>query len=171
MKITVWRVSKDRVFSGPYFPVFVLRKSSYSVQIRENKDQKKVHIWTIFTQWILKLQMAEVNSTPCHTCKMERFMKIVNGFQIQCLWNKCCTVEGNIGLWRKMFLEKSSIFYDKNAYIMQKLLTCKKRLYISATIARVDTDRENMPMFCVPVTAWTVSVFGVFRICIFPHPD
>ena len=29
-----------RSFSGPYFPVFGLRKSPYSVQMRENTDQK-----------------------------------------------------------------------------------------------------------------------------------
>ena len=29
----------------------LLRKSSYSVRIQENKDQKKLCIWTLFTQW------------------------------------------------------------------------------------------------------------------------
>ena len=28
-------------------------KSPYSVQIRENTDQKKLRIWTLFTQWLL----------------------------------------------------------------------------------------------------------------------
>ena len=41
--ITAWKVSKYRVFSDPYFPVFGL-----------NSDQKKLRIWTFFTQWILK---------------------------------------------------------------------------------------------------------------------
>ena len=26
-------------------------QSLYSVRIRKNKDQKKLHIWTLFTQW------------------------------------------------------------------------------------------------------------------------
>ena len=28
----------------------LLRKSLYSVRMRENMDQKKLHIWTLFTQ-------------------------------------------------------------------------------------------------------------------------
>ena len=45
-----------RSFSGPYFPVFGSntdiygRKSPYSVRIQENTDQKKLRIWTLFTQ-------------------------------------------------------------------------------------------------------------------------
>ena len=47
-------MSKNRVFSGPYFPLLglnLLRKSPYSVQIRENAEQKKLRIWTLFTQF------------------------------------------------------------------------------------------------------------------------
>ena len=29
-------------------------KSQHSVQISENTDQKKLHIWAIFTQWLFK---------------------------------------------------------------------------------------------------------------------
>ena len=29
----------------------LLYKSPNSVRIRENTDQKKLHIWTLFTQW------------------------------------------------------------------------------------------------------------------------
>ena len=36
---TAWKVSKYGVFSGPYFPAFGL-----------NTDQKKLRIWTLFTQ-------------------------------------------------------------------------------------------------------------------------
>ena len=32
---------------------YLLRKSPYSVRIRENTDQKKLRIWTIFTQCLL----------------------------------------------------------------------------------------------------------------------
>ena len=47
---------QNGVFSGPYFPVFGLNtdiycKSPYSVRIQENTDQKKLRIWTLFTQW------------------------------------------------------------------------------------------------------------------------
>ena len=33
----------------------LLRKSSYSVRIKEITDQKKLRIWTLFTQWVLFL--------------------------------------------------------------------------------------------------------------------
>ena len=43
-------------FFGPYFPVLGLYteiyKSPYSVQLRENKDQKKLRIRTFFAQGI-----------------------------------------------------------------------------------------------------------------------
>ena len=39
-------------FSGPYFPAVGLNtKTLYSVQTRENMDQKKLCIWTPFMQW------------------------------------------------------------------------------------------------------------------------
>ena len=55
---TGWKVSKYGVFSGPYFPhsdwirrdIRILRISPYSVRMRENTDQKKLRIWTLFTQ-------------------------------------------------------------------------------------------------------------------------
>ena len=37
------KMFKYGAFSGPYFP--------YSGEIRENMDQKKLRIWTIFTRW------------------------------------------------------------------------------------------------------------------------
>ena len=37
-----WKVSKYVVFSGPYFPVFML-----------NTEPKKLRIWTVFTQWMV----------------------------------------------------------------------------------------------------------------------
>ena len=51
--ITAWKVSKYGVFSGPYFPVFGLESVFlYSFRTQENTDQKKLRIWTLFTQWI-----------------------------------------------------------------------------------------------------------------------
>ena len=38
----MWKVSKYGVFSDPYFPAFGL-----------NTDQKKLRIWTLFTQLII----------------------------------------------------------------------------------------------------------------------
>ena len=32
----------------------ILRISPYSVRMRENTDQKKLRVWTVFTQWVLK---------------------------------------------------------------------------------------------------------------------
>ena len=53
-----WKVSKYGVFSGPYFPVFGLNTEIYGVNLRisrmqENTNQKKLHIWTLFTQCLL----------------------------------------------------------------------------------------------------------------------
>ena len=47
---TAWKVSKYRVFSGPYFPYldWIWSISPYSVQMRENTDHKKLRIWTLF---------------------------------------------------------------------------------------------------------------------------
>ena len=52
--VTAWKVSKYGVFSVPYFPAFELNTgiSPYSVRMRENTDQKKLRIWTPFTQWV-----------------------------------------------------------------------------------------------------------------------
>ena len=60
--LTAWKVSRCGVFSGPYFPVFGLNTeryrveiqsiSPYSVRIRENADQNKLRIWTLFTQFL-----------------------------------------------------------------------------------------------------------------------
>ena len=37
-----------------YGDLDLFRKSPYSVQMRENTDQKKFRIWAIFTQWTAK---------------------------------------------------------------------------------------------------------------------
>ena len=54
---TAWKESKCGVFPGLYFPVFGLNMEIYwvnlsiqSEQIQGNIDQKKVRIWTLFTQ-------------------------------------------------------------------------------------------------------------------------
>ena len=35
----------------PYFPAFWLNTERYSVRMRENTDQKKLRIWTLFMKW------------------------------------------------------------------------------------------------------------------------
>ena len=66
----------------------VLRsKSSYSVRIRENTDQKKLRIWALFThhhllKTLLKSVALKVFSESCQTSKMELFEKIVNGWKL-----------------------------------------------------------------------------------------
>ena len=47
LSFTVWNVSKYGVFSGLYFPAFGLNTEG---KMRENTDQKKLRIWTFFTQ-------------------------------------------------------------------------------------------------------------------------
>ena len=48
---TAWKVSKYGVFSGRYVPVFGLNTEMYGVnRIQENTNQKKLRIWTLFTQ-------------------------------------------------------------------------------------------------------------------------
>ena len=46
------------VFPGFYFPAFGLNKEICrvnSVRMRENTDQKKLHIWTLFTQCVNRI--------------------------------------------------------------------------------------------------------------------
>ena len=51
------KVSKYRVYSGPYFSVFS--------QIQENTDQKKLRIWTLFTQWIWGISASILSRITC----------------------------------------------------------------------------------------------------------
>ena len=46
--VTAWKVSRHGVLSGPY-----------SVRMRENTDQKKLRIWTLFTQCVAKHYFAK----------------------------------------------------------------------------------------------------------------
>ena len=48
------------LFFGPYFPVFGLNKKIYSV----NTDQKKLRIWTLFTQWVTRILNCATRSQP-----------------------------------------------------------------------------------------------------------
>ena len=56
-KDTAWKVSKYRVSSGPYFPIFGLNTKIYSVNLliqsayRKIETRKKFRFWILFTQW------------------------------------------------------------------------------------------------------------------------
>ena len=56
IQYTAWKVSKYGVFFWSVFPCIwneygdLRSKSPYSVRIQENTDQKKLRIWTLFTQ-------------------------------------------------------------------------------------------------------------------------
>ena len=41
-RLTAWKVSKYRVFSGPYFPVFRLNTEIYSVNLRIQSECRKI---------------------------------------------------------------------------------------------------------------------------------
>ena len=45
--VAAWKVSKYGTLLGPYFLVF----EPNTARTRENTDQKKLHIWTPFTQY------------------------------------------------------------------------------------------------------------------------
>ena len=67
-------MSKYGVFSGPYLRSI----SPYSVQMRENTDQKKLRIWTLFTQ--------------CELCNYE-FIKPIQAnfiilYRLETAWNR-----------------------------------------------------------------------------------
>ena len=53
-----WWTLREKCPNTEFFPVrsflylyWIRSKSPYSVQIQENKDQKKLRIWALFTQW------------------------------------------------------------------------------------------------------------------------
>ena len=55
---TAWKVSK--------YEVFLVRVFLYSVRIQENTDQKKLRIWTLFTQWSFCLLSIFFMALICH---------------------------------------------------------------------------------------------------------
>ena len=66
----VWKVSKHGVFCSPYFPVFVY-------EIRENTEQKKLRIWTLFTQCNFKaLRKSDLNMRLFFSEKYRKIFKL-----------------------------------------------------------------------------------------------
>ena len=81
-----WNVPKYGVFSGPF-----------SARIQESTAQKKLRIWTIFTQCFLRKQLA---GESCHCfCKnvpSQMFGKVLNmppKMILQSILNKDCNLE------------------------------------------------------------------------------
>ena len=53
-KFMTWKVSKYRVFSGPYFPAFGLNtERCIQFECGKIRIKKKLRISTLFTQWLL----------------------------------------------------------------------------------------------------------------------
>ena len=84
--ITVWKASKVSLFSHNRTEYGYLRsKSQHSVRIRENKDQKKLRIWTLLTQCIVRLMFKWYCLTGwtkrcllfafCYECHLQTFDK------------------------------------------------------------------------------------------------
>ena len=101
---TVWNVSKYGVFSGPY-----------SVRMQENTDQKKLRIWTLFTQCAGKVIQPTSNIT-CLTDLHIRWMEISivyswfhNGIIYTCTKYLINCFEGNVKT------------------MAQKIITCYKK--------------------------------------------
>ena len=69
--VTRWKVCKYRVFSSPHFPAFGRSISPYSVRMRENTDQKKRRIWTLFTQCVLREDKSINNNDSENKSKKE----------------------------------------------------------------------------------------------------
>ena len=78
------KVSKYGSFSGPYFPVLgLIRRLTVSVRIQENMDQKKLRIWTLFTQvtvlvcinFHIIFHFREINVPMSHVCILAFYLR------------------------------------------------------------------------------------------------
>ena len=78
-------MSKYGVFPGPYFPAFGLNISPYSVRMRENTDQEKFCIWTLFTQWEYSIPYEEIDSIMPQWVELRLWFMVVCEF---CMLNK-----------------------------------------------------------------------------------
>ena len=79
--VTAWKVSKDGVFSGLYFPVFGLNTGKYGA--------KKHRIWTLFTQWVFCIPMGFIwYYLLIYTLSRWKFLRVLHIDQSQKYWNK-----------------------------------------------------------------------------------
>ena len=92
---------KYGVFSGPYFLVFGLNTDIYfvySLRIQENTDQKKLRIWTFFTQCLRdKLLNKGINILGAQHHCLKYIKPIVHCFKWQQFGHisKYCTNKSN----------------------------------------------------------------------------
>ena len=73
--ITAWKVSKYGVFSRPY-----------SVQMRKNTDQKKLRIWTLFTQCKLRLSSHNLAISTAELYKLRDDQNICSNTAWEMMW-------------------------------------------------------------------------------------
>ena len=60
----------------------------YSVPILENTDQKKLHIWSLFTKW--ELQFFTLTVAICHNFRVRR-LPLIKTVHEKCIDCKTCT--------------------------------------------------------------------------------
>ena len=104
--LTVWKVSKYRFFSGPYFPVFGLNTEIYSGNIRiqsENTDQIKLRTWALVTQ-CLRSPEPHVILPTCASCSLA-FSIFLGRIFFQKMNSELC--HSNTGI-----IDKKSFFDD-----------------------------------------------------------
>ena len=90
-KCTAWKVSKYVVFSDPYFLIFRLNTG--------NTDQKRLRIWTLFTQWCIQY------------IQKQFFRLFASSFKIRCPEVFCQkAVQKIFGISAGRHLRRSSIF-------------------------------------------------------------
>ena len=107
-------MSKYRVFSGPYFPLFRLNTEIYSSSLgipfefgKYGPDKipylntlhaKELQVLSslslLFNLYsIIKILSTEAHSEACQTCKVELFAKLVTGFQPLNVFAKCSILD------------------------------------------------------------------------------
>ena len=136
---TVWNVSKYGVFSGPYFPAFGL-----------NTDQKKLRIWTLFSQWqrfpwtcviwiIPKLNTAWKVSKygffsgpyfPALGLNTERYFVV--SLRIQ---SECRKIRTRKTPYLDTFHTVKSLYNDvKNSHCILWIILCNRKLFLNETL-------------------------------------
>ena len=144
---TVWNVSKYGFFSGPY-----------SVRMRENTDQKKLGIWTLFPQsicwptiWRLKFFIAKhfiasVFSTVAEI-RMFRCLELIS--------HECVTLLTSLyGEWCSqclLFVEELDSQSHKFSYCPLPVILCHR-----------STRTSSVVIYGVVDFSWIVFVLSIF---------
>ena len=92
-RVTAWKVSKYGVFSAPYFQDLNW--------IRENTDQKKLRIRTLFTQWVLNRDFLDFHITRQIRKQKEQHTRTKessnSNFALQFIfWKNCRYISSNL---------------------------------------------------------------------------